>query len=145
MKKNLIIVAVLALIFSSCASRVKEPVFAFQGKNLHLVELNGVAYDAKSTFEPVVFTFSEIAVADGVYKINGHSGCNQFFGQYKAADGRIKFSEVGMTRRMCDEESNKIEMQISILLEKANAYSVEKNKVTIYNGKTPLAVFEVKQ
>ena len=85
-----------------------------------------------------------IAVADGVYKIKGHSGCNQFFGQYKAADGKIKFSEVGMTRRMCDEESNKIEMQISHLLENANAYSVEKNKVTIYNGKTPLAVFEVK-
>ena len=45
MKKNLIIVAVLALIFSSCASRVKESVFNFQGKTLHLVELNGVAYD----------------------------------------------------------------------------------------------------
>ena len=33
-------------------------------------------------------------VADGIYKINGHSGCNQFFGQYKAADGKIKFMEV---------------------------------------------------
>ena len=88
--------------------------------------------------------FSEVAVANGVYKINGHSGCNQFFGQYKAADGKIKFSEVGMTRRMCDEESNKIEMQISNLLENADAYTVEKGKVTFYNGKTPLAVFEVK-
>ena len=144
MKKNLIIVAVLALIFSSCASRVKEPVFAFQGKNLYLVELNGVAYDVKSTFEPITFMFSEVAVVNGVYKINGHSGCNQFFGQYKAADGKIKFSEVGMTRRMCDEESNKIEMQISNLLENADAYTVEKGKVTFYNGKTPLAVFEVK-
>ena len=144
MKKNLVIVAVLALIFSSCASRVKEPVFAFQGKNLHLVELNGVAYDVKSTFEPITFMFTETAVTDGIYKINGHSGCNQFFGQYKAADGKIKFSDVGMTRRMCDEESNKIEMQISNLLENADAYTVEKGKVTFYNGKTPLAVFEVK-
>ncbi len=144
MKKNLIIVAVLALILSSCASRVKEPVFSFQGKMLQLVELNGVAYDAKSTFEPITFMFTETAVADGIYKINGHSGCNQFFGQYKAADGKIKFSGVGMTRRMCDEESNKIEMQISNLLENADAYTVEKGKVTFYNGKTPLAVFEVK-
>lgn len=144
MKRNLIIVAVLALILSSCASRVKEPVFSFQGKMLQLVELNGVAYDAKSTFEPITFMFTETAVADGIYKINGHSGCNQFFGQYKAADGKIKFSGVGMTRRMCDEESNKIEMQISNLLENADAYTVEKGKVTFYNGKTPLAVFEVK-
>ena len=144
MKKNLIIVAVLALIFSSCASRVKEPVFNFQGKMLQLVELNGVAYDAKSTFEPITFMFTETAVADSIYKINGHSGCNQFFGQYKAADGKIKFMEVGMTRRMCDEESNKIEMQISTILETANAYKAEKGKVTLYNGKTPLAVFEVK-
>ena len=144
MKKNLIIVAVLAFIFASCASRVKEPVFTFQGKMLHLVELNGAAYDAKSTFEPITFMFTETAVADGIYKINGHSGCNQFFGQYKAADGKIKFMEVGMTRRMCDEESNKIEMQISTILETANAYKAEKGKVTLYNGKTPLAVFEVK-
>ena len=144
MKKNLIIVAILALIFSSCASRVKESVFCLQGKMLSLVELNGVAYDAKSTFEPITFTFTETAVADGIYKINGHSGCNQFFGEYKAADGKIKFSGVGMTRRMCDEESNKIEMQISTILEIANAYTVEQGKVTLYNGKTPLAVFEVK-
>ena len=45
---------------------------------------------------------------------------------------------------MCDEKSNNIEMQISKLLETANAYKAEKGKVTIYNGKTPLAVFEVK-
>ena len=144
MKKNLIIVAVLAFIFASCASRVKEPVFTFQGKMLHLVELNGAAYDAKSTFEPITFMFTETAVADGIYKINGHSGCNQFFGQYKASNGTIKFLEVGMTRRMCDEESNKIEMQISTILETANSYKAEKGKVTLYNGKTPLAVFEVK-
>ena len=144
MKKNLVIVAILILIFASCASRVKEPVFTFQGKILHLIELNGVAYDAKSTFEPITFTFTETAVADGIYKINGHSGCNQFFGQYRAVDGKIKFSDVGMTRRMCDEESNKIEMQISTILETANAYKAEKGKVTLYNGKTPLAVFEVK-
>lgn len=144
MKKNLIIVAVLALIFASCASRVKEPVFTFQGKMLHLVELNGAAYDAKSTFEPITFMFTETAVADGIYKINGHSGCNQFFGQYKAADGKVKFMEVGMTRRMCDETSNKIEAEISKMMEIADAYKAEKGKVTLYNGKTPLAVFEVK-
>lgn len=144
MKKNLVIVAILTLIFASCASRVKEPVFSFQGKMLHLVELNGVTYDAKSTFEPITFMFTETAVADGIYKINGYSGCNQFFGQYKAADGKIKFSDVGMTRRMCDEESNKIEMQISTILETANAYKAEKGKVTLYKDKTPLAVFEVK-
>lgn len=144
MKKNLVIVAVLALIFSSCASRVKEPVFNFQGKMLHLVELGGETYDTKSTFEPIVLMFSETAVADGVYKINGHSGCNQVFGQYKAENGKIKFSNMAMTRRMCDEESNKIELQISQMFETANAYKAEKGKVTIYNGKTPLAVFEVK-
>jgi heat shock protein HslJ len=144
MKKNLIFVALLALIFSSCATRVKEPVFNFQGKMLQLVELNGTAYDAKSTFEPITFMFTDVAVADGIYKINGHSGCNQFFGQYKASNGSIKFLEVGMTRRMCDEGSNKIEDQITNLLETANAYKAEKGKVIFYNGKTPLAVFEVK-
>ena len=45
---------------------------------------------------------------------------------------------------MCDEATNKIEMQFSQVLEVANAYKAEKGKVTLYNGKTPLAVFEVK-
>ena len=144
MKKNLFFITLFVLIFSSCATRVKEAEFNFQGKMLHLIEINGVTYDAKSTIEPITFTFTEDQVADGIYKINGHSGCNQFFGQYKASNGTIKFLEVGMTRRMCDEESNKIEMQISNLFETANAYKVDKGKVTIYNGKTPLAVFEVK-
>lgn len=144
MKKNLVIVAVLALIFSSCASRVKEPVFNFQGKMLHLVEINGETYNPKSTFEPITFMFTETAVADGFYKMNGHSGCNQLFGQYRAENGKIKFSNMGMTRRMCDEESNKIELKISQMFETANAYKAEKGKVTLYNGQTPLAVFEVK-
>lgn len=144
MKKNLVIVAVLALIFASCASRVKESVFAFQGKTLNLVEINGVEYDVKSTLEPVSFTFTETVVTDGIYKMNGNSGCNQLFGQYKAENGKIKFSNVGMTRRMCDEETNKIELQVSQVLEMANAYKAEKGKVTLYNNKTPLAVFEVK-
>ncbi|MBO5345751.1 MAG: META domain-containing protein [Paludibacteraceae bacterium] len=144
MKKNLVIVAVLVLIFSSCASRVKEPVFNFQGKMLHLVEINGETYNPKSTFEPITFMFTETAVADGSYKMNGHSGCNQLFGQYRAENGKIKFSNMGMTRRMCDEESNKIELKISQMFETANAYKAEKGKVTLYNGQTPLAVFEVK-
>jgi heat shock protein HslJ len=51
---------------------------------------------------------------------------------------------MAMTRRMCDEATNKIEMQFSQVLEVANAYKAEKGKVTLYNGKIPLAVFEVK-
>ena len=51
---------------------------------------------------------------------------------------------MGMTRRMCDEESNKIELKISQMFETANAYKAEKGKVTLYKDKTPLAVFDVK-
>ena len=140
MKKNLIITAIFALLLSSCAvKKANQPVFNFEGQSLHLVELNGVAYTTNMTDEPVVLNFS---TAEN--KVNGHSGCNQLFGQYKAENGSIKFLNMEMTRRMCDEATNKIEMQFSQVLEVANAYKAEKGKVTLYNGKTPLAVFEVK-
>jgi heat shock protein HslJ len=140
MKKNLIITAIFALLLSSCAvKKTNQPVFNFEGQSLHLVELNGVAYTTNMTDEPVVLNFS---TAEN--KVNGHSGCNQLFGQYKAENGSIKFLNMAMTRRMCDEATNKIEMQLAQVLETANAYKAEKGKVTLYNGKTPLAVFEVK-
>ena len=140
MKKNLIISALFALLLSACAvKKAQEPVFNFAGQTLHLVELNGEAYTTNMTDEPVTLTFSA-----SENKVNGNSGCNQLFGQYKAENGQIKFLNMAMTRRMCDEATNKIEMQFSQVLETANAYKAEKGKVTLYNGKTPLAVFEVK-
>ena len=144
MKKNLLIVAVLTLIFSSCAVRKNDRTFTFQGKTLCPIEINGVPYDPSSTLEPITLNFTTTQVSDEVYKINGHAGCNYFFGQYEAANGKIKFSDCGMTRRMCDEVTNKLEQQISVILETANTYKLEKGKVILYNGKTPLAVFEVK-
>ena len=140
MKKNLIITAIFALLLSSCAVKKSNQVaFNFAGQTLHLVELNGVAYTTNMTDEPVVLTFTDVE-----NKVNGHSGCNQIFGQYKAENGSIKFLNMAMTRRMCDEATNKIEMQLAQVLETANAYKAEKGKVTLYNGKTPLAVFEVR-
>ena len=140
MKKNLIITAIFALLFSSCAvKKSNQSVFNFAGQTLHLVELNGVAYTPNMTDEPITLTFTDVE-----NKVNGHSGCNQIFGQYKVEKNSIKFLNMAMTRRMCDEATNKIEMQFSQVLETANAYKAEKGKVTLYNGKTPLAVFEVK-
>ena len=140
MKKNLIITAIFALLFSSCAVKKSNQVaFNFVGQTLHLVELNGVAYTPNMTDEPITLTFTDVE-----NKVNGHSGCNQIFGQYKVEKNSSKFLNMAMTRRMCDEATNKIEMQFSQVLEVANAYKAEKGKVTLYNGKTPLAVFEVK-
>ena len=140
MKKNLILTAVFALLLSSCAlKKVNEPVFNFAGKMLHLVELNGEAYTTNMTDEPVTLMF-----ADAENKLSGNSGCNQLFGQYSAENGRIKFSNVAMTRRMCDEATNKVELQFAQMLEKATSYKANKGKVYFFNGKTQIAVFEVK-
>ena len=140
MKKNLIITAIFTLLLSSCAvKKVNEPVFNFAGKMLHLVELNGEAYTTNLTDEPVTLIFS-----DTENKLSGNSGCNQLFGQYSAENGRVKFLNVAMTHRMCDEVTNKIELQVAQVLENATSYKAHQGKVYFYNGKTQLAVFEVK-
>lgn len=42
--------------------------------------------------------------------INGHAGCNTFFGNYiSSADNDIQFGGVGMTRKMCGPQSMAVE------------------------------------
>ena len=131
MKKNLIISALFALLLSACAvKKNQEPAFNFAGQTLHLVELNGSAYTTNMTDEPVTLTFSA-----SENKVNGHSGCNQLFGQYKAENGQIKFTNMAMTRRMCDEATNKIEMQFAQVLEIASSYKAHQgNSSRTYSG-----------
>lgn len=70
--------------------------------NLVALNDNGTAISLDSAEEPVFVTF------DG-QKINGNAGCNNFFGNYTLKDNTLMVQGVGMTRKMCSEESMAIE------------------------------------
>jgi heat shock protein HslJ len=76
-------------------------------------------------------------------RINGYSGCNNFFGTYKLEAGnRINFSNLGATKMACPDiafsESDFLEV-----FNLADNYSISGDKLSLNVGKrAPLAVFK---
>lgn len=68
---------------------------------------------------PVSLTFSE----DRVY---GNAGCNHWFASYQLDNQKIRFSEVGSTRKMCAEHIMKQEQHFLELLSKIERWDVSK-------------------
>lgn len=74
-------------------------------------------------------------------KFSGFSGCNNVFGNFEITNqNQIKFSSVASTKKMCNEESMKIEQQIFDVLSSTNNFSISNNTLFLNVGKrAPLA------
>jgi len=66
---------------------------------------------------PVSLTFSE----DRVY---GNAGCNHWFASYQLDNQKIRFSEIGSTRKMCAEHIMKQEQHFLELLSQIERWDV---------------------
>lgn len=75
-------------------------------------------------------------------RVFGNAGCNNFTGTYKLKEGMyFELSPIAATKKMCADMS--VETPFLKILEKADNYSINQNKLTLQKGKTaPLAVFE---
>ncbi|WGZ93810.1 MAG: META domain-containing protein [Candidatus Thiothrix putei] len=63
-------------------------------------------------------------------RMNGYSGCNQFFGNYtSSSDGIFTTSAVGATKMACLDDKNALEQQFFAQLEKANKYAVTREQL----------------
>jgi len=80
-------------------------------------------------------------------RMNGYSGCNQFFGNYTSSnDGIFTTSAVGATKMACLDDKNALEQQFFTQLEKANKYSVTREQLHLLdNGRNILMVFNAEK
>ena len=69
------------------------------------------ALDAFKITDPLSITFDS-----NENRINGFAGCNRFFGSYKTKGNTISFSQVGITKMLCQEEANQIEQRFLEIL-----------------------------
>ncbi|GGW26487.1 META domain-containing protein [Arenibacter certesii] len=74
---------------------------------------------------------------------NGFFGCNSGFGNFSLEEGnRIRFSQIGVTRMACPEESIK-ESQVLEVFNIADNYTLDGNTLRLNVGRrAPLAVFK---
>ncbi|CCQ10791.1 putative heat shock protein [Pseudoalteromonas luteoviolacea B = ATCC 29581] len=67
-----------------------------------------ISVDGKS---PTIATPVSLRFIDAL-QISGSSGCNRFFGEAQTTHDTLVIKNVGMTRKLCDEQSNALEHQL---------------------------------
>ncbi|MEE1675672.1 META domain-containing protein [Agarivorans aestuarii] len=112
MKKQLLIGLTLSLGLMGCASKQSEPSMDLADSRWYMT---GDFYNIADIKLPA-FTLEE---NDQGYKISGTTGCNNFFGQAEWDGKQLTVNQpIGMTRMLCDDTANKIEMEFVQALEK---------------------------
>ncbi len=77
-------------------------------------------------------------------RISGNTGCNNFFGNYEVEGEYISFAQMGSTRMLCDEESNKTERDfLNILSGKKLRFDVADQTLNLYDGNRLVMMFGI--
>ena len=78
-------------------------------------------------------------------KISGFSGCNRFFGTYQKKKDFISFSQLGSTRKMCQDEANNLENHFLETLDKITNFKLKAGVLTLLKNTNPLIIANTKQ
>ena len=74
-------------------------------------------------------------------RINGHAGCNNFFGSYRTDGETLEFSALGSTMMACPEGTDH-EQAFLASLGGTNRYEISGDFLTLFRDDTELAYFE---
>ena len=75
--------------------------------------------------------------------VNGNSGCNTYFGDFKYdKKGTFDFGDLGCTRMACPEQMMRLEDQYLPILDKVDAYTLTEYKLTFLQGEKVLLEFD---
>lgn len=80
----------------------------------------------------------EFHLKDSVYL--GNTGCNNLRGKFNIGGDKVEFLPAMTTKMACND--NGLENNFLDALTKANRYSIESMKLTLYNKKQVLCVFK---
>lgn len=140
MKNSLLILFVIALLFSSCKT---SPVSNFNSIKETIVSNNWVLQDENGDVtgtngQNVTLKFAQ----DAGLQANGFAGCNQYFSSVLLTPDQIKFSQTGSTMKACPDIDG--EKTFLDLLGQVDNYNVSGNELKLYQGKILLLNFRLK-
>lgn len=99
-----------------------------------LTEINGAAIPEGKLTADAFMTFRTQGS-----RVNGNSGCNNFFGGYEVNGNELKFSQLGSTMMMCPDME--VENQMKTVFEKTNRFAIDGETLTLSHGDEVLAKF----
>ncbi len=138
--KTLYTILVIAVLFSilsinGCSgSKEQLTITPLVGTEWKLETLNSKAVSLNSG-NYITLNFS--AAAD---KISGAGVCNKYFGEFTKTGDAIKFSGIGSTKMMCDDNLNESDYFNS--LGNVDAYKISGGKLSLMSKGTTIAVFK---
>ncbi|MDX2510254.1 MAG: META domain-containing protein [Desulfobacterales bacterium] len=101
-----------------------------------LVELDNKTIVQKAPVKTPFIRFSEKE-----NKVNGHTGCNGFFGTVELSLDTIKFGPVGMTRMACQQWAETETLFLS-MINKASHYDIRGDMLFFLDEKQVVVVFK---
>lgn len=116
-------------------SLISEPsALAFLAKHKWvLIQLNGKTQESSKVY--MIFNPADNTV-------NGHAGCNRFFGPVEIGKENINFDQLASTRMSCSPEQNKLENEfLSTLGQKELYFDIAEQTLNIYKGDKLIAMF----
>ncbi|PAJ72401.1 hypothetical protein CJF42_21435 [Pseudoalteromonas sp. NBT06-2] len=122
MKLSVFLASVCILLTSGCqiTNTIKESELKHHNFKLQTIDNKPV-----KTIQVVNIEFIE------AMRVNGFTGCNRFFGQAILKKGKFKIDKIGMTRKSCDEHSNKIETYLIDTLSNWSDVTLENRTLNI--------------
>ncbi|MEO8513099.1 MAG: META domain-containing protein [Ignavibacteria bacterium] len=138
--KTLYAVLVIAVIFSALSfngcsgSKEQVSITPLVGTEWRLETLNGKSIALKSG-NYITLNFS--AAAD---KINGAGVCNKYFGEFTKNGSAMKFSGIGSTKMMCDDNLNESDYFSSLGV--VDAYKIAGGKLTLLSKGITVAIYK---
>ncbi len=79
-------------------------------------------------------SYADITLSIEKKKINGFSGVNNYFGNYRITGNKISISKLGMTEMAGDEELMDIEQEYADILENVKQVSLKQDRLTLTTG-----------
>ncbi|MCX7832671.1 MAG: META domain-containing protein [Ignavibacteria bacterium] len=136
--KNLIVIAILVLVFIIGCSSQKETGIATEDlKNTRwkLLELNLQKVSGLKNDITIIFNLHNS-------EFRAFGGCNEIYGIYKVSDNKITLSAITMTKINCTDGEDKYEYDYVNILKSIDSYKIINKYLYLYKGDKLLAKFE---
>jgi len=132
------------LSIKDCNNRKKSEYLNMAKKAIN-TELNG-NYMISNILGNDVSSFNlEINFNSEEHKINGFTGCNHFFGNYKFTKDSLQFGSIGSTKMSCDDEKNDVEMTLFETLSQVNGLSyINDQSINLISNETTVLTLQKK-
>lgn len=153
MKKYALFIAALLAIVSACKTKktntesapVEKQQTASMERNLPLsgtrwtpVEIFGDSKFPAYGQQPYFVLIEKNG--DNAPRLEGHGGCNRFFGEFETSGNALKMSNIGATKMYC-QETSAMEAKLLEALQKGETYEIKKETLTMYSGKDVVGRF----